>query len=256
MKRIAIIISLALAVNILFAQPTATLKIGTIYDPLPDTILVPVTCEAIENPLTGTTWITSFAWYIAYDTSVLYAGESESIATLLNIHPNFPLSNYLTCIYQDNPEPGWNTIVVVCSPCNNEAFPGIKFFDIQFIYNEGISEDPNIIWTSIGNFLTNMADDEGNEYILTLIDSYVGPYITEVPELKTETTKIWFDNGNISFNTETGGEFILFSLYGQQVMSAPVHPGFNMIPVKDKYAIYLVRIVTNNKAITQKIFIQ
>jgi len=240
---------LAVIVNIAFTQPTATLKIGTIYDPLPDTILVPVTCEAIDNPLTGNNLISSLGWYIAYHTSVLYAGEPGTPATFLNIHPGF---SFLTNIVADNPLQGWNTILIICE-YSAEIFPGEKYLDIQFTYSTGSSD---LVWTGLEPFFTNMTDDEGNEFYLTLIDGYVGPYITEVPELKTETTKIWFDNGNISFNTETGGEFILFSLYGQQVMSAPVHPGFNMIPVKDKYAIYLVRIVTNNKAITQKIFIQ
>jgi len=260
MKKI-LIISLAILVNMAYSQlqPTATLKIGTIYDSLPGIVEVPVTVEEINNPIIGINRIISWAFYIAYDVNVLYAGEPGNIVTLVNHNPQINLSGYLTQIIAQNPAPGWNTLAIIFSEiwqgCTMN--PGDKFFDIQFTYTEGLTEEPNIIWTSSPNgFETNMADDEGNEYILTLIDGYVGPNPIAISELKTETIKIWSENGNISFNTETGGEFILFSLYGQQVMSTRVHPGLNIIPVKDKNAYYLIRVVTSSSTLTQKIFIQ
>jgi hypothetical protein len=167
--------------NILPLQPTATLKIGFINEAIPGYILVPVTLEAVNNSLIFWNSISSFGWYIAYDTEVLYAGDPSSPATLLNFHPSFPPSNYLTNIIADNPLPGWNTVAIICSPCLNEVFPGIKFFDIQFNYNEVFTAYPNIKWTSSPQgFETNLADDEGNEFFLTLIDGYAGPFI-ELP---------------------------------------------------------------------------
>jgi len=237
--------------------PTATLKIGTIYDPLPGIVLVPVTCEAIDNPVTGDNLVSSFGWYVAYDTDVMYAGEPNTPATLVNYNPEFSQSSYLTNVVADNPFPGWNTIAIIYScACSGEVYPGDKFFDIQFAYNEGASEYPNIIWTSMNYFQSNMADDWGNEFLLTLIDGYAGPNPVAIPEFKTDPLNFWVENGNVCIKTETAGEFSLFSLFGQQVMFAPVHPGLNIIPVNDKNAFYLVRIVTNSKTITQKIFIQ
>jgi len=260
-----IIIVLVLFATIAYSQeqPTATLKIGTIYDPQPGTVEVPVTLEAIDNPISGNNLISSFGWYIAYDTDVLYAGQPNTQPTLVNWYWGANQGNFLTNIIADNPAPGWNTIAIICSPWFGEGFPGIKFFDIVFTYDPDVTVKPNVFWTSTSakgnNFLkfeTNMADDEGNEFYLTLIDGYVGPFITKVPELKTETTKIWFENGNISFNAESPGEFNMFNLIGQQVMSAPVHPGLNIIPVKEKNTYYIIRVVTNSNTLTQKIFIQ
>ncbi len=259
MKSNLIIIGLVLYATIAYSQeqPTATLKIGTIYDPLPGTVFVPVTCEAIDNPLTGNNYFSSFGWYIAYDTSVLYAGEPGSPALLTNYYAPIYESCLLLNIFPDNPYPGWNTIAIIWScACCGEIYEGDKFFDIQFTYHEGTSEDPNIIWTSMGNFLTNMADDEGNEILLTLLDGYVGPHPIAIPELKTELSKIWSENGNISFNAASPGKLCLYSLFGQQVMSAPVHPGLNIIPVKDKNTYYIIRVVTNSSTLIQKIFIQ
>ena len=76
----------------MFAQ-TATLKIGNVVNTHTGTILVPITLEAI-NPIIGWNGISGWAFYIAYDASVLNPGTP----ILVNSHPQFPSSNYMTNI--------------------------------------------------------------------------------------------------------------------------------------------------------------
>jgi len=181
MKKILLIIGLVISVNMMFAQ-TATLKIGTVMDPAAGVVLVPVTLEALDNPITGDNLISSWGWYIAYDAAVLNAGAPGSPATLVNMDPTFPSANYLTNIIANNPAPGWNTIAVIYSSAvSSPGVIGMKFFDIQFTY-VGAPAATNVIWTSTfaksdfsTKFVTNMADDWGNEFLLTLTDGFVGP---------------------------------------------------------------------------------
>jgi hypothetical protein len=204
MKKVLLILGLVISVNMMFAQPTATLKIGTQYDPIAGTVLVPVTLEAINNPVIGSNLISSWGWYIGYNAAVLNAGPVNGPATLLNYNPQFPSSNYLTNIIPDNPTPGWNTIAVIYSAAvSGTGNPGSKFFDIQFTY-VGLPAQTDIIWTSTAakgdfatKFATNMADDEGNEFVLTLVNGYCGP----TPSLGKVWTGLggdlnWFNPGN------------------------------------------------------------
>jgi len=181
MKKVLLIIALMISVNMIFAQ-TATLKLGTVYDPAAGTVLVPVTLEALNNPVIGSDLISSWGWYIAYDASVLNAGAPMTPATLLNYNPEFPQANYLTNIIADNPVVGWNTIAVIYSAAvSGHGVVGSKFFDIQFTY-VGAPAQTDLIWTQTfaksdlsTKFVTNMADDEGNEFLLTLVEGFVGP---------------------------------------------------------------------------------
>jgi uncharacterized protein (TIGR02145 family) len=168
MKRIAFTFILLISVNIMFAQ-TATLKIGTVNDAIPGSIIVPITLEAIDNPITGNNIISSWGWYIKYDSNIL-----GDVVGFVNINPIFPYSNYLTNVTLDYPVPGWNTIAIILSPGGGTAIVGMKFFDMQFNYIGGTSA---LEWTGFGNFSTNMADDEGNEFFLTLINGSISPPI-------------------------------------------------------------------------------
>jgi PKD repeat protein len=163
--------------------PTATLQLGTLTNPTPGTVLVPVTLEAINNPILGNNLISSWGWYIAYDASKLYSAEPGTPAILTNYNPEFPSSSYLTNIIKDNPFPGWNTIAVVyASAVSGTGSTGMKFFDIVFTYTPGTTVCPNLFWTSSptsekGNsslkYLSYMADDYGNMFLLSLIDGCV-----------------------------------------------------------------------------------
>jgi hypothetical protein len=182
MKKIITILIWLTSLNLIAQYPTATLKIGTIYNPQPDTVLVPVTCEAFDNPINGNNLVSAFRWYFAYDTQVLYAGAPGTPVTFINLHPGFPMSEYVSNIIADYPAVGWNTLAIVYSTgASGSVYPGDKFFDIQFTYSEGSAEEPNIIWTtSPQGFSNNMADDEGNEFLLNLIDGYAGPASNDV----------------------------------------------------------------------------
>jgi len=159
--------------------PTATLKLGSITNPAPGTVLVPVTLEAINNPMTGNNLISSWSWYIAYEVNTLYNAAPMTPANLTNYNAQFPSANYVTNIIENNPSPGWNTIAVIYSGAvSGTGSVGMKFFDIVFTYTQGTSVCPNLFWTSTPGkntkqFSTNMADDEGNEFLLTLINGCV-----------------------------------------------------------------------------------
>jgi uncharacterized membrane protein len=169
MRKLLFIIGLMFCAGMIFAQ-TATLKIGTIYDPAPGPVVVPITLEALDNPVLGNNLISSWGWYISYDANVL--GDN----VVFNFNPVFPQANYLTNIVQDNPSPGINTIAIIyASAVSSPGTVGMTILDMTFTYASGNSD---IEWTGLSGFVTNMADDEGNEFLLTLIDGYVGamPY--------------------------------------------------------------------------------
>jgi uncharacterized protein (TIGR02145 family) len=169
MRKFTLIIVLLLSVNMMFAQ-TATLKIGTIDNAQPGTILVPITLEAINNPIIGSNLICCWQWSITYNASVLNAGAPGSPATLVNYSAQFPSGNYLTQIIADNPAPGWNTIIIIYSSAiSGIGSVGMKFFDIHFTYLNGAT---NLNW-SIGSGYFDMWDDWGNDFTLTLIDGSV-----------------------------------------------------------------------------------
>jgi PKD repeat protein len=170
-------------INVQGIPPVATIQLGTVTNPAPGTVLVPVTLEAINNPMTGNNLISSWSWYIAYDATRLYNAAPMTPANLTNYNAQFPTANYLTNIIENNPAPGWNTIAVIYSAAvSGTGSVGMKFFDIVFTYTPGITVCPNLFWTSTPgdakgisstDFVTNMADDEGNEFVLTLINGCV-----------------------------------------------------------------------------------
>jgi len=169
MRKLLFFIGMMFCAGMIFAQ-TATLKIGTIYDPAPGPVVVPITLEALDNPITGDNLISSWGWYISYDANVL--GDN----VVFNFNPVFPAANYLTNIVQDNPSPGINTIAIIyASAVSSPGTVGMTILDMTFTYASGNSD---IEWTGLSGFVTNMADDWGNEFSLTLIDGYVGamPY--------------------------------------------------------------------------------
>jgi PKD repeat protein len=152
----------------------ATLKLGTVTNPAAGTVLVPVTLEAINNPILGNTLISSWSWYIAYDATRLYNASPMTPANLTNYNTQFPSSNYVTNIIENHPTAGWNTIAVIyAAGVSGTGSVGMKFFDIVFTYTPGITACPNLYWTSTGISGTNLADDEGNEFYLTLVNGCV-----------------------------------------------------------------------------------
>ena len=161
-------------INALDNPPVATLKLGTLTNPAPGTVLVPVTLEAINNPAAGNNLVNSWNWFIAYDASVLYNGEPMGPVNLTNYHPLFPYINYMTNILEDYPSPGWNTLAMVyTSDVSAAASVGMKFFDIVFNYNPGSTVCPNLFWTSTEITGSSLYDDGGNEFIMTLINGCV-----------------------------------------------------------------------------------
>ena len=181
MKRIIALLFGLTSLSLIAQEPTATLKIGTIINPQPGTVLVPVTCEAIDNPIIGNNLVSSFGWYFAYDTQVLYAGEPGTPVTFINLSG---ISDVRICFkyYSRQSCFRWNTLAIIyVTGAPGSVYPGDKFFDIQFTYSEGSTDEPNIIWTtSPEGFENNMSDDEGNEFLLTLVDGYAGPQSNDV----------------------------------------------------------------------------
>lgn len=222
MKRIAIILFWLISLNTAIAQcPTATLKIGNGNCLINENIEIPITLEAINNPLTGNNLISSWGWYIAYDAAILNAGAPGTPAILLNYHAQFPAANYITNIIANNPAPGWNTIAIIYSSAvSGLGTAGMKFFDIQFTYTG--TDYTDVIWTSTfdmddlsAKFVTNMADDEGNEFLLTLIDGYVGQYFAfDVLFHVTDNTGLPLEGALVSVNpfsvlTDSAGMAVL-----------------------------------------------
>ena len=77
-------------INALVNPPVATIKLGTLTNPSPGTVLVPVTLEAINNPAAGNNLISSWNWFIAYDATRLYNAEPMTPANLTNYNALFP----------------------------------------------------------------------------------------------------------------------------------------------------------------------
>jgi len=137
MKRIAIILCLTLAVNIVFAQSWDGFKLDSVCNPSEDTVLVALTVE--EPDTTGL--VGTFALYIAFDANVLYAGDPGTPVNLVNVNPEFPLANYLTNILFDYPSVGWNTIAIIyAAAVSGTISPGTKLFDIGFYYYGGSTD--------------------------------------------------------------------------------------------------------------------
>jgi hypothetical protein len=151
--------------NLIFAQ-TATLKIGTLYEPAPGLVNVPITLEAIDNPVLGNNLISSWGWYIVYNANVL--GDAVSF---VNVNPQFPFPNYVTNVVQDVPAPGYNSIALIyAAAVSGTGSVGMKFLDLQFNYTAGASA---LDWGGLGGFFTNMADDEGNDFTFKSIRCYI-----------------------------------------------------------------------------------
>ena len=161
-------------INALDNPPVATLKLGTLTNPAPGSVLVPVTLEAINNPAAGNNLISSYNWFIAYDATRLYNGEPAAPVNLTNYNSQFPSINYITNIIGNYPSPGWNTLAILyTSDVSSSGSVGMKFFDIVFNYTPGTTVCPNLYWTSTEITGTNLADDLGNEFLLTLINGCV-----------------------------------------------------------------------------------
>jgi PKD repeat protein len=93
---------------------------------------------------------------------------------MTNYNAQFPSANYVTNIIENYPSPGWNTIAIIyAAAVSGTGSAGMKFFDIVFSYTPGTTVCPNLFWTSTAISETNMADDEGNDFLLTLINGCV-----------------------------------------------------------------------------------
>jgi len=206
MKKILVIIGLAIWANMIFAQGTATISLNTIDDPTPETeITVTATLDALANPegFPLPDLVSGFALYFYYDATVLELnGIIPQLAITMDTYWTSSGSTVVNMI-PDAPMPGYNTIALVYATGGIvTGIGGTPIADVSFIYHGGSTD---LIWDGI--FLKGedggvksqsyIVDYDGLDYDLSVVDGFAG---ATGPTGKTWTGAgdgtNWFDGAN------------------------------------------------------------
>ena len=142
MKKLLFILSMIVCVNMMFAQGTATVTIGTVNNPVAGPVVVPVTLDTISNPNPfGDDLISGFALYFYYDASVLVGAPSITMNSYWTTQ-----GSAVTNTIVDSPEPGMNTIALIWATGGQiTGSAGQNIANITFNYTAGSID---LLWTT------------------------------------------------------------------------------------------------------------
>ncbi len=175
MRKLLLSIGLFICSMVLFGQPTATLRIGSVdvsgYVP-GDKVYIPIYVDDISAP--GE--IFTMQMFIAFDHSVLQWDGTfgNPLTGVQNFHPNFPYGTVNgSWLFNDN---GVEMACLWDDPVQPHIMPpGGMFFEYIFTYLGGTT---NLTWSTAKAFdpkgPTEMYDGSFEAYTLTFIDGYVG----------------------------------------------------------------------------------
>jgi hypothetical protein len=78
------------------------------------------------------------------------------------------------------------------------------------------------------------------------------------PELEANSIHIWASDRNIyvTVPATVTGDVAVYNMMGQEVVANKVIPGMNVIPVNDVNTYYVVKVMSNNNIVTEKVFIR
>jgi hypothetical protein len=198
MKKVLLLIGLAIWVNMIFAQGTATIAIGTVENAVAGPVLVPVTLDALVNPDggLGENLVSGFALYFSYDASVC-------VGTPVIVMDSYwtTQGSYVTNTIVDNPVAGTNTIALVWA--TGGIIPGIapqSIANVTFNYVGGSTE---LTWTTAKlkgegdvKTISYIVDYDGYDYVTTEVNGYIHPEAVAGTDWTGAISADWFDAGN------------------------------------------------------------
>ena len=78
------------------------------------------------------------------------------------------------------------------------------------------------------------------------------------PELEANSIKIWSADHIIYVNVPeiSNGDIVVFNMMGQEVVRTDIEPGINTISMDNVDTYYVVKVLTNDNAVTGKVFIK
>jgi len=224
MKKNLLILCLIFLANLIFAQGTATISIGSVYDPVPGPITVPVTLDAISNPngFPLPDAISGFALYFYYDASVLELDGLPFQAIVMDPAWTTTGSTVVNEIV-DSPMPGYNTIAFIYATGGIvQGVAGTPIGNVSFNYLGGST---NLLWTtseSLGNsneakIVSYVVDYDGVDYLLTTNPGCVCLSGYDI------TFQVEDENGNPVQDAlvTIGSESILSNASGEAVFNRP-----------------------------------
>jgi len=77
-------------------------------------------------------------------------------------------------------------------------------------------------------------------------------------ELDAHNINIWSEDHNICVKVpgSINGDIVVFNMMGQQISSTDIEPGLNVIPVNRVNTYYVVKVLTEDNAVTGKVYIK
>ena len=254
-KFLLVIIVFLLSTGQTFTQTSdATLAIddvNIINLPVGDDVIVPVRLESMDPP----TLIIGLEFLIEFDHNILtWKGTmANPLPGVENFNPVMPYSP-ADWMFFINPD-----MNVLSMSWTDPTFYGVnvdegdQFFDLIFTYNGGLSvgDSSFIVFqegTSLGP-LFELTFNNGSVYIANEVN---------IPEFDDNSIKIWSyeQKINVIISEATNGYMAVYNMTGQEIIRSEIKQGINVIPVNEPNTFYIVKVLTDNKTITEKIFIK
>ena len=134
---------------------------------------------------------------------------------------------------------------------------GEQFFDFIFTYNGGLGSPDSSYITFQEQ--TSMVSQYFDLFVLSFNNGSI--YTTNQtgnPELKDNSIRMWSYEQNIcvSVPETTIGNIVVYSILGQEVIISDIEPGLNVIMVNKVNAYFIVKVITRNNAVTEKLYIR
>jgi len=259
MKRTILLLLLAFSFGSLSAQD-CTLRLHLLASPqfIGDEFFIELWMDVLEYPdypyNGGVPTIHNGFIGIEFDPAVMTPIKTDGPIPLQRWawNMNQMFDDYYSIPLEGYPNPGDLRFVIYGNTVGGMdpfLYGGMPFhlWDLKFIYNGGniiLDYQDETYWDAYG----------GVPYEMTFIGC--SPTIG-IENNKTTGSKIWSNNHQIYVQSaEINGDIVVYNMMGQEVIRTEIEPGLNVLPVNDRNAYYIVKVVGNEVTRTAKVFVK
>ena len=255
-KVVSSFIVLLLSTSFAFTQTfSATLAIDdvdvSVLNP-GDDVIVPVRLEYMDPG----GLVLGFDFFIEFDhDNLTWKGTNANpLPGVTNFNPVMPYSP-ADWSFEDN---GTALEAMWQSPTSPSYIAdGEQFFDLIFTYNGGLGvpDSSHIIFQEQTFMMSHFFDyivlsyNNGSVYTTIQISTL---------ELETNGIRMWAykQNINVYVPVSTNGDITVFNMMGQEVIGTGIEPGLNVLPVNKVNTYFVVKVLTSNNTVTEKVYIK
>jgi hypothetical protein len=168
-------------------------------------------------------------------------------------------SDFAIYTYQDGIETSINAqpnvkpipMAFVASADGQYTIDAVETSDFTEIYLQDLLTGEVTDLLASGYSFTHVTGNDPDRFVI-----HFAPLGT--PEFDINSVNIYSHERNIYVNVPETlmGNIVVFNMMGQEVVSLDTEPGMNVIPMDNVNTYYVVKVVSNNQAITGKVYIK